>query len=434
MGDTFGYLGLILFHYYGWILFVWAFLYMFYHVWMENQQNKYMATIKWVFLEIRIDTLNEKSAAVMEHVFASLHGMSQSFSLGERWTGKKSLHFSAEIVSIGGRVSYIFKMPERYRNLLESALFAQYPKAEVREVQDYLANLPRTFTPGKSEFDFWGTQLIKRADNYLPIRTYRQSDEFFSHKDQDTTIEPLAGVLEAMSNILPHELLVLQLVMKPESEDWKKKAMNNVLKLKGLPVKAPAPGFVDKYVLGLPSLAVGTIAEALGAAAPAAKKEEKAAQSTVPSMTDAEKHNIDSIVLGLGKLSFTGKIRLMYLAPKDKLSKPMRIPEFLGAFRSFDSPQLNGFKPDARVTTDGNFKLWQKLEQPWLDYKTHMRKEKFLRAIKDRSHWAGSVNTILNTEEFATVYHFPQAPNARISQIEKVETVKSAPPIDLPIG
>lgn len=438
MGDILDYFslvgGTILIDYYGWVVVVFVLLWIFYQFWLEGQQTKFMATIKWVYLEISIDELNEKSAASMEHVFASMHATMQNFSLGETWAGKKALTFSAEIVSIGGLVSYIFKVPERYRNLLESAIFAQYPKAEIREVQDYLSNLPRTFDPVKSEFDFWGTQLVKRADNAYPIRTYRQADEFFSQKDQDTTIEPLAGVIEALSNIQPHELMSIQIVCKPTNDDWKKKGMELVGKLKGMPAKPAKKGIVDQILFDIPGSLIEALIKGLGLVGETVKKDEKPAQLLITSMSDAEKHNIDSMVLGLNKLSFEVKMRVMYLAPKDKLTKPSRIPEILGAFRSFDNPQLNGFRPDIRTVTDASFKLFQKLEQPYLDHKIFTRKNKFLKYFKDRAHYQGAGKTILNTEELATIFHFPQAPNARISQIQRVRTVKSAPPIDLPVG
>ena len=427
-------LELVLVQYYGWVLFAWLFAWLGYQLWLDRQVDKFLSTITWVYLEVRVDELNEKSPVAMEQIFSSLHAMQQSFSLGETWQGRVPLVFSAELVSIGGRVSYFFKLPERYRNMLESAVFAQYTKAEIREVQDYLANLPQNFDPVTSEFEMWGTQLIKRANNALPLRTYRQDDSYFEHSSQKSTVEPLSGVLEALSNISPNELMAIQIVCMPQNEDWKKGGFELVTKLKGLPTKAKAPSFFETIFFTLPGTIIDGIFEALGMVPGEPKKEERPAP-LIGTMSDAEKSNIDSIVSGLSKLSFNAKMRLMYLAPTDKFSKGTRIPEILGAFRNFDNPQLNGLRPDsANVTTDASFKLFQTLEQPWLDYKILVRKNKFLKAFKERSHSSGAGKTYFNTEELATLFHFPQVPNARVSQIERVQTVKSAPPIDLPTG
>lgn len=420
---------------YGWVIFAWVLIWIGYQTFVEKQSEKYVSTIKWVFLEVQVDELNEKSAIAMEQIFAAMHATMQSFSLGEKWTGRTPLWFSAEIVSIGGRVSYIFKVPERYRNLLESAVFAQYPKAEIREIQDYVANLPRSYDMEKSEFDLWGTQLNKRTDNTLPIRTYRFIDQTFQHSEQKTMIDPMSNIIEALSNIMPHELEVVQIVMQPVNDDWKKKAEDTVSKLKGIPIKAKPPGWFDTIFIQGPGQIFDLLIEGLGLKGEASDKKEDKPQPLITTMSDFEKGMVGSVVAGLSKLSFKTKVRVLYLAPKDKMSKAMRIPEILGAFRAFENPRLNGFKPDsAKITTDASFKLFQKLEQPWLDYKILDRKNKFLRAFKDRSIWAGSGNSILNTEELATIFHFPTVPNARVSQIERVHTVKSAPPIDLPIG
>jgi hypothetical protein len=426
----------LLIDWYGWVVFAWVLIWMSYHTFLEKQTEKYLSTIKWVFLEIQVDELNEKSAIAMEQVFSAMHATMQSFSLGEKWTGRTPLHFSAEMVSIGGRVSYMFKVPERYRNLLESAIFAQYPKAEIREIQDFLANLPRSYDPDNSEFDLWGTQLNKRAENAFPIRTYRFIDQTFQHSEQKTMIDPVSNVIESLSNIMPHELEVVQIVLQPVGEDWKKAGHETVGKMKGLPAKAKKPSVFDQIFINVPGAIFDLILQGLGLKGEASevKKEDKA-QPLINTMSDFEKGMVGSVVAGLSKLSFKTKIRIMYLAPKDKMSKGMRVPELLGAFRAFENPNLNGLKPDsAKITTDASFKLFQSLEKPWLDYKILQRKNRFLRAIKDRSIWAGSGNTILNTEELATIFHFPQVPNARVSQIERVHNVKSAPPMDLPIG
>jgi hypothetical protein len=417
---------------YGWVIFVAVLLWIGYKTWLEKQVEKYMATIKWVFLEVRVDQLSEKSPISSEQFFSAMHAMFQNFSTGEKWTGRAPLHMSAEIVSIGGRISYMFKVPERYRNLLESAVFAQYPKAEIREIQDYLANLPRSFDPVNSEFEMWGTQLVKKADNAFPIRTYRFIDQTFIHSDEETSVEPLANVLEALSNIQPHELEAIQIVIQPVNDDWKAAAGDLVNKMKGIPVKAKDPSWFDAIFINLPGAILSGIIDIING--PTEPKKEERPQPAIVTMSDFEKGMVGSVVAGLSKLSFKTKIRVLYLAPRDKFNKGIRIPELLGAFRAFENSNLNALRPNLGITTDSSFKLFQRLEQPWLDYKILDRKNKFLRAFKDRGIWQGAGNTILSTEELATIFHFPQAPNARVSQIEKVETVKSAPPIDLPVG
>src|SRR3989344_3185528 len=183
---------------YGWVLFVVALVHMLWWLKRDDNRNRFMASVEWVFLEVKIDELNEKSPLAMEQIFAALHAIHQNFTWGEQLYGKLVLFLSCEIVSLGGKVSYIFKIPKRFRPLFESALFAQYPTAEIQEVEDYLNNLPLHYDPDHVDFEFWGTQWNKKKDNAYPIRTYDQ-EASFEHSSQETFVDPLSNVLEVMS-------------------------------------------------------------------------------------------------------------------------------------------------------------------------------------------------------------------------------------------
>ncbi|HYE22388.1 MAG TPA: hypothetical protein VD998_02240, partial [Verrucomicrobiae bacterium] len=417
-----------------WPLFLWAGLFVWYHLKIKENQKKYAATLKYIYLEVKIDDLNERSPFAMEQIFAALHAIYSGFSWGEKFAGKFVVSTSCEIVSLGGRVSYIFKIVDRYRNLFESAVFAQYPRAEIIEVEDYLKNLPKFYDPDTAEFNFWGTQLNKRKDgteSCYPIRTYGG----FEHKEQDTFVDPLAAVLEVMSNLQPYELLASQIVFKPVPEDWKKGSEEILRKLRGNPKKKKTShldtllSFPLEIVKGLFDIVLPG-----GPAAPAKPAKEEP-PSLIQHLSEGQKQVIAAVEKQLDKISYEVKIRLFYLAPKDKFNKGLRVPEIIGAYRNFDEPSLNGLKPDLKKTwTDASYKYFESLEKPLRSKQKLVRMRKFLVAFKDRDHYKGSGKTYLNSEEMASIFHFPQVPNARVTQIERVQTVKSAPPTDLPIG
>src|SRR5690606_3177484 len=96
---------------FGWVFFVALLVYMFYIINKMRHQDQVAAKVEWMFLEVKIDNLNEKSPLAMEQVFAALHAIHQNFTWGEIYMGKSVLYVSCEIVSIGGKVSYIFKIP-----------------------------------------------------------------------------------------------------------------------------------------------------------------------------------------------------------------------------------------------------------------------------------------------------------------------------------
>ncbi|MBI4049407.1 MAG: hypothetical protein HY395_01145 [Candidatus Doudnabacteria bacterium] len=421
---------------FGWVFFLalaWLLLWMWHKLTTLSNQNKYMATIKWVFLEVKIEELSERSPKAMESVFSALHAIKPSLTWGEKLHGKMMLWLSCEIVSIGGKVSYIFKVPERYRNLLESAIFAQYPKAEIAEVEDYLRNMPREYYPEKAEFNFWGTQMNKRKTSAYPISLYTE----FEHPEQKTFVDPLANVIEVMSNIQPYELMVYQLVARPIGNEWKDKAKPLLEELKGVP-KAHRAGWFDGLIQ-IPRFFMDIIVRDLMGINPEVEDKKKVVKEEPPTLmlhkSDVEKQVIAAIEHGLSKLSFEVKIRLLYLAPKEKFNKQLRTPEIIGAFRGFDDINVNGLKPDTDYTwTDVHYHISPKLEAPLMRHRILIRKRHLWHYFLGRKIWQGSGNTILNTEELASLFHFPVSPNVRVSQLERVGAVKAAPPQDLPIG
>ncbi|MEJ0021066.1 MAG: hypothetical protein WDN47_00605 [Candidatus Doudnabacteria bacterium] len=438
LGDFFHYLiDVVLINYYGWTLFAGLLFWMIFYLKREENNHVYLSGIEWVFLEVKIDELNEKSPLAMEQIFTALHAIHQNFTFGERFNGRSVLNVSCEIVSLGGKVSFIFRIPARFRNLLESAIFAQYPKAEVFETEDYLRNLPHDYDPKHADFDFWGTEWLKKKDNAYPIRTY-MLDSSFEHGAQETFIDPLSNVIEVMSNLQPYELLVFQLVIKPVDDSWKEHTKHLVDKLKGVPEKH-GDDWVFRIMHFIPDLLARILVGIVsgpeeGHTAPVKVQEEP--PTLMIHKTDVEKSVINAIEHAVSKIGYEVRIRTFYLAPKDKINKAVRIPEIVGAFRNFDEVNLNGFKPDiGHSWTEGpSYKLSERLERPYVEASKLTRKRHMLHWITSRSHWRGVGKVIMNTEELATIFHFPQVPHTRISQMERVQTVKSAPPMDLPIG
>ena len=421
---------------FGWVFFLVLLIYMMVWLRRDRLRNEYAESVEYICLEANIDELSEKSPLAMEQVFAAMHATHQNFTWGEDLDGKIVLPWACEIVSLGGKVSYIFRIPARFRTLLESAIFAQHPKAEVTLVEDYLRNIPHFYDPETSDFEFWGTQWLKKKPNAYPIRTYIQTQSF-EHSAQETFVDPLSNVIEVMSNLQPHELMSYQLVLKAVNDDWKKHTKHITDKLKGVPAGHDDGSFM-KIVYFIPDL----IADFLVTGVLGVEKEEghKSAPKDEPPTqmlhkSDVEKMVISAIENAMGKVTYDVRIRTMYLAPKGKFSKGLRVPEIVGAFRNFDDVNLNGIKPDIGHTwTDKAYKISERMERPYLEMNILTRKRHFLHNFLARSSWRGSGKVIMNTEELATLFHFPHTLQVRISQVGRVTSVKAAPPSDLPIG
>lgn len=411
----------------GWTVFVFVGFYLIWLLMVEYNQLVYLTGIKWTFLSIDIPKENEQTFLAVEQIFAQLHAIHANYTFGEKYFhGQMVLWMSMEIVSFGGQVKYIVKIPQKFRNLLESAVYAQYPNAEIREVEDYIKNLPQ-FEPGKSYYDVFGCEFKLKKDDAYPIRTYKA----FEHQASQIIVDPLAGILEALSSIKPHEFMAVQYLLRPTDDDWKDEGRELVNELIGMRKEKHEPNFIQSVGSG--------VLKGLGDifSGPAVETKEKTKKEEPPSMmqhlSPGTKDVVAAIEESLGKIGYKTKIRIMYLAPKEKFSSNTR-SALVGSFRQFDDINLNGLKPDTKKTWTGiHFKFSERLEKPFIDYLVERRKRRMVMFFKSRSFSKGRKSFVLNIEELATLFHFPLSETVKVPQLTKTEIKKGEAPINLPI-
>src|SRR6185503_4673137 len=81
---------------FGWVFFLGVLIYMLYWLHRDRKRNQFVDAIQWVFLEVRIDELNEKSPLAMEQIFAAMHAIHQNFTWGEDFDGNVVQFMSCE--------------------------------------------------------------------------------------------------------------------------------------------------------------------------------------------------------------------------------------------------------------------------------------------------------------------------------------------------
>ena len=130
----------------GWVIFLFIFLWGFKEIWLFNLQRKYLRSIEYIILAIDIPKANEQSAKAMEYFFTQLAGTFSRPNLKEKYfQGKTQLSFSFEIISLDGYIQFLIYTPKSFRDLVEAAIYAQYPEAEITEVKDYIKIIPEDF-------------------------------------------------------------------------------------------------------------------------------------------------------------------------------------------------------------------------------------------------------------------------------------------------
>ncbi|HBT80734.1 MAG TPA: hypothetical protein DEB13_02210 [Candidatus Yanofskybacteria bacterium] len=369
----------------------------------------FLAKMKWVTLQLSVPKETRKSPKATEQMFSALHTVGSSVKPKDRfWKGKVGDWFSFEIVSIGGDIRFIIRTLEANRNLLESQIYAQYPDAEIFEVPDYMADYPDTMP--NDEFDSTAGELILTKPDAYPIRTYPEFEEDNAGKDDLKRIDPLSSLSQSLSIIQPGEVMAIQLLIKSADDKWAKAAQGEVDKLMGKKPKTDSH-WSTKFIWWLDGLIFG--------GAPAEKKDDK--ETTMSQLQFGKQEQIKAIDKSTAKIGFSANIRFIYFAERPKFNKG-RPAGITGAFKQFSSQNLNGFKIDGDTKPDGKWPVKSMME--------HKKKVKLYKKFKNRMFAAKSY--VLNVEELATIYHFPDI--GVESPLPRIEAKKGEPPINLPIA
>jgi hypothetical protein len=127
-------------------------------MWLHYIQQDFISGIKFVVLEIVPPREVLRSPKAMElFISNALYHWSNKGGKEEYWQGAVWFWFSLEIASIDGQVHFYIRTPTRIRDLIETQMYAQYPQAQVKEVEDYTLGVDE-ITP-TSEWNGWGCEF-----------------------------------------------------------------------------------------------------------------------------------------------------------------------------------------------------------------------------------------------------------------------------------
>ncbi|MAG28829.1 hypothetical protein CL632_01630 [bacterium] len=397
-------------------------------VWIDWRQGVYhVKNRKFILLAIDVPRDNEQSPKAVESIFAALHGaLPGSNNLYQQWwLGKTPDAFSVELISIEGYVQFLVQTQEEYRNMVESAFYAQYPDAEITQVEDYVYGQEGEFkdlTFPSDKYDIIGSEIVFLNQDAYPIRLHMEFEHSLSQEFKD----PMASLLETMNSMGPGEQLWFQWVITPEYDDnWHPQSEKLAMKIAGKSVETPQNA-ADKFIGGLVKW-VDAIGVAIFPFYNQTEESEK--QDDMPSLmlhlTPAEQKQVESIQLKADKHGFWTKFRYMYIAKKEVASKARGLSPVFGSLKQFSSLNSNSIKPHKYTKT---FSLYYLM----VPQRMASRQNKLLRAYQNRSRSMGSSGIILNTEELATLYHFPTEV-VKAPLVSRTQSKRASAPISLPI-
>jgi len=407
----------------GWVIFLLLLLYGFYTIWLDYRRGQFASNWKHVVLAIDIPRENIQTPKAVENIFVALAATQSSGNLVDQyWTGKVQENFSFEIVSLEGYIQFIVRIPAHFRDLIEASIYAQYPEAEITEVDDYTAPYKDVRFPSE-QYNLWGTEFVLVKDYPYPIRTYPE----FEHKLSGELIDPMASLLEVLSRMGKGEQVWIQFVVTPQKPGWGEKGKKALKEMKGESYSPPET-LSDKLIK--PIGMVGTLANAFseeifGSAGSSTKKEDD--QWKMFKITPGERLVFENVQRKLSKHAFRVKFRFVYFGEKENFNKGRGVAAVIGSIQQFNIADSNGFKPGPRSKTGADyFRVKQRVAK---------RQNNLFRNYINRSGYYGDDvgNMFLSSEELASLWHFPVM-SVKAPTVEKIGSKRSVPPSRLPYG
>ncbi|MDO8667804.1 MAG: hypothetical protein Q7K35_01765 [bacterium] len=415
--------------YVGWIPLAIAFVWGTTQVWLRYIRLAFGAKQKTILLAIDIPRGNAQTPRAVENIFAYLAGAHSTQDLYEKWwKGEWQLYFSFEIVSIDGYIQFLIWAPEKYRYLVDAAIYSQYPDAEITEVNDYTEGFPTKYPD--DQYDVFGGEFKLIENSVYPIKTY----EHFEHTmgEPETQFkDPMAALMDLMGSLKKGEQLWYQILVIPIGQDWAEEGDEEIKRIIG--EKTSRNNLVDKLSDSLVKSMtfISEIIYPLWSDIEDDKKpEKKEEQFKMMNLKPKQKRQIEEIQEKVGKLGFEVKIRYAYVARKEVINKNKVSYGFTGYMKQFNFNDLNSYKPDV-----GDYGTITKLKYNMIFGKSRLnaRKMKLMIAYKYRSDIRGRMPHILNTEELATIWHFPVEASVKSPSIQKAPGRKAEPPSSLPV-
>src|SRR6185369_3511988 len=186
--------------------------------WIHYIQQDFISGIDFVLLEIIPPRDVLRSPKAMElFITNALYHFSYKGGREEYWQGAVWFWFSLEIASIEGQVHFYIRTPTRVRGLIETQMYAQYPQAQIKAVEDYTLAVDEI--SAKSDWNGWGCEFQLDKHEAYPLKTYV---DFGLEDDpkEEYKIDPISPVVELFGSLKKGEQMWSQIVITPSKKEF----------------------------------------------------------------------------------------------------------------------------------------------------------------------------------------------------------------------
>ena len=324
----------------------------------------------------------KENISVMEQLFASLSNIREEM-LKKIVYGPFYLSFEIATPIDSNEIFFYISVPKKFRSIIEKQVYSFYADAEIKQIEDYNIFVP----DGGSAASY---MMLKRNDIF-PIKTYRQLEA-----------DPLSSITNALSKIPVGEGAALQFVIKPSGNSWQRESKERMkLMQKG-------KGFNEQRK---PSLLVKILKEFIGIISAGGKSvEDQQKEEAKVNLTPAQEETIKAVEAKSIKVGFETNIRLITSAQTKEKAETL-LKEMENSFSQFNSPDSNSLNVKETFLNKAGF-----LNRTIYNFifRNFEKKRKI----------------ILNTEELASLFHFPISTTAT-PQVKWLKAKQAPVPSDI---
>ncbi len=368
-------------------------------VWIEYVRDRYVASLRWSLLRVMPPPEVFRTPVAMEIFLTSLFQTSGEGNwLDLYWKGKRRPWFALEMASIGGDVRFYIRTQESFARLLETQLYSQYPGVVIEREDDYTDEV----FYDSAKFDWFGAEYkLEKADAY-PIRTYVDYG-LLDEEKPELQVDPLSPTVEFLSSVPRGFQAWIQIIVKAHKKEAHKAGT----------------------LFGVEDSWQESAKKEVAAVRDRSKTKGKDGETQEGKATKRQEFIIEALERSVSKYGFDTTIRTLAIFPEGAMDaeKGFMRAGLGGAFRQFNSLELNGFKSAKSTSVD----------YPWQDWrgaKIAKMKKKMLEAYRNRSFTDETF--VLNTEELATIFHLPSSA-VSAPTFGRVQSRRADPPPNLPV-
>ncbi len=286
-----------------------------------------------------------------ETIFASIGGLRAEKGY-KAWLYGRNDHFSFEVVANQNKIAFYVAAPRGSARYLEQQIHAHYPEASIEEIDDY-----NSFSP---DAQVAAGYLKTKKSFYFPIKTYQKME-----------VDPMNSIINVMSKLSKDESIAIQYVVRSATPNWHSVTKKVVSKI------------IEKNSVSQGIKSANHFADALSLLSFSSEKPKDLNAPVVPkTLTEVEREMVKAMEEKNSKSGLDVNIRVV-VCSKTKVQAKLYLDNISSSFAEYNNYSYgNNF---SRIS-EGNDKVVQ-------DFIFRRFQEK--------------IGFLLNTEELASIFHFP---------------------------